>query len=253
MVLGWFVVCWMRRDRILQSEPASRSVGLAATVLCHDDFGLHGDHKVLDSAGLTLRSGDETSEFEDATPSDKLRSFVLHLASHGSLGRRHQEEDKALRCNSTPHQQDTSGRPLPELPDSKSLSNAALKTLPKWQVFPSIPPYLQRTAVRGATPRAACPETPLHPQRGEPAHATAARSDPARHRVARTRQSRSGRRTFSRSLFLAEASLPGRWSFGTGAWSGACPCARHHRGPAPRGSGRGREARCEPAASLHPI
>jgi hypothetical protein len=167
------------------------------------DFGLHGDHKVLDSAGLPLRSGDETSDFEDDIPSDKLGSFVLDLASHGSLGQDGDiKKEKALRCNSLLHQQDTSGRPLPEFPDSKSLSNAALKTLSKWQVFPSIPPYLHRTAVRGATPRAACPEIPLHPQRGEPANATTARSDTARHRAARTRQSQSGRRNFSPSRHL---------------------------------------------------
>jgi hypothetical protein len=103
------------------------------------DFGLHGDHKVLDSAGLPLRSGDETSDFEDATPNDKLRSFVLDLASHGPWDGDIKKEKK--RFDAIRHRISKIHRVA--LCPNSPFSNLSLKTLSKWQVFPSISAILR--------------------------------------------------------------------------------------------------------------
>ncbi len=85
-----------------------------------------------------MRSGDETSDFEDATPSDKLRSFVLDLASHGPWDGDIKKEKK--RFDAVRHRISKIHRVaalfISTLPPT-------LKNLPTWQVFPSISAILR--------------------------------------------------------------------------------------------------------------
>ena len=76
VTIAFLTLCWLECS-LLSSELGISGLAASRTRV------LHGDHKVLDSSGQPFKSGDDPSDFEDASHNDALRSFVSDLVNHG--------------------------------------------------------------------------------------------------------------------------------------------------------------------------